>query len=243
MTAGTNHAATTSASRWIGARLRCASPTIRTIWASSVSLPTRSARMTSPPVPLMVPPVTGSPAFFSTGTGSPVIIDSSTELDPSTTMPSTGIFSPGRTRSRSPAIDLLERHVRLGSIARDATRGLGSKSEQGADRTSGAAARAQFEDLAEQDQDGDDARRLEVDGRPSPWWPRKESGKNCGKSVATTLNEYAAPVPMPINVNMLRLRFTNDAHIRSKKGAPAQSTTGVASAISSHPCTSGDIRF
>ena len=38
--------ATTSASRWIGARLRCASPTMRTICASSVSAPTRSARIT-----------------------------------------------------------------------------------------------------------------------------------------------------------------------------------------------------
>ncbi len=33
---------------------------------------------------------------------SPVTIDSSTELRPSSTMPSTGIFSPGRTRSLSP---------------------------------------------------------------------------------------------------------------------------------------------
>ena len=42
----------------MGARLRCASLTMRTICASSVSLPTRSARMTKLPVPLTVPPVT-----------------------------------------------------------------------------------------------------------------------------------------------------------------------------------------
>ena len=53
-------------------------------------------------MPLMVAPVTGSPAVFSTGSGSPVSIDSSTEERPSTTAPSTGTFSPGRTRSRSP---------------------------------------------------------------------------------------------------------------------------------------------
>ena len=49
-----------------------------------------------------VPPITRSPAAFSTGIGSPVTIDSSTALAPSSTTPSTGTFSPGRTRSRSP---------------------------------------------------------------------------------------------------------------------------------------------
>ena len=101
-TAGTKYAETTSARRWIGARVRRASLTMRTIWASTVSAPTRSARMTRPPVPLTVPPITRSPGPFSTGIGSPLIIDSSTALEPSTTTPSTGIFSPGRTRSRSP---------------------------------------------------------------------------------------------------------------------------------------------
>ena len=46
--------------------------------------------------------MTASPARFSTGIGSPVIIDSSTELPPSVSRPSTGIFSPGRTRRTSP---------------------------------------------------------------------------------------------------------------------------------------------
>ena len=43
-TPGANQPATTSTRRWIGARERCASATIRTICASTVSLPTRSAR-------------------------------------------------------------------------------------------------------------------------------------------------------------------------------------------------------
>ncbi len=103
ITTGTNQPATTSASFWIGARLRCASATIWTICASSVSEPTFSARMTKEPVPLTVAPITPSPAPFSTGIGSPVTIDSSTALAPSSTTPSTGTFSPGRTRRRSPA--------------------------------------------------------------------------------------------------------------------------------------------
>jgi len=102
MTIGTKMPDTTSASFWMGARLLCASATMATIRASSVSAPTFSARMTSTPDPLMVAPTTLAPATLSTGMGSPVTIDSSTWLRPSTTTPSTGIFSPGRTRRRSP---------------------------------------------------------------------------------------------------------------------------------------------
>jgi hypothetical protein len=101
-TAGTNQAATTSARRWIGARERCASLTMRTICASRVSAPTRSARISRPPVPFRVAPMSRSPSALATGMGSPVTMDSSTLLLPPTTTPSTGTFSPGRTRSRSP---------------------------------------------------------------------------------------------------------------------------------------------
>ena len=101
-TAGTNHAATRSASLWMGARVRCAWLTICTMRASNVSEPTRSARITNEPVPLMVAPTTLLAVVFSTGMDSPVTMDSSTELLPSSTTPSTGIFSPGRTRRRSP---------------------------------------------------------------------------------------------------------------------------------------------
>jgi hypothetical protein len=47
--------------------------------------------------------MTSSPGPFSTGIDSPVSIDWSTLEAPSVTMPSTGTFSPGRTRTRSPA--------------------------------------------------------------------------------------------------------------------------------------------
>ena len=88
--------------RCIGARLRCAWATICTICARTVSAPTDSARMTSAPLVFMVAPISLSPARFATGIGSPVSIDSSTALLPSTTAPSTGTFSPGRTRKASP---------------------------------------------------------------------------------------------------------------------------------------------
>ena len=103
-TIGTNQPATLSTSCWIGARERCALATISTIRESVVSCPTRVASMMSVPVPLSVAPVTLSPTLFSTGIASPVSIDSSTDERPSTTVPSTGIFSPGRTRKRVPAL-------------------------------------------------------------------------------------------------------------------------------------------
>ncbi len=102
-TAGTNTSLTRSASRWIGALDPCARWTSSTIRASAVSRPTRVARMTNEPVVLRVAPMTSSPTRLVAGIGSPVSIDSSTADVPSTTTPSTGTLSPGRTRRRSPA--------------------------------------------------------------------------------------------------------------------------------------------
>ncbi|BAY06534.1 hypothetical protein NIES19_58170 (plasmid) [Anabaena cylindrica PCC 7122] len=50
----------------------------------------------------MVAPMTSSPGCFFTGILSPVTIASSTVDVPLTTSPSTGIFSPGRTKTTSP---------------------------------------------------------------------------------------------------------------------------------------------
>ena len=141
---------------------------MRTIWASTVSAPTRSARITRPPVPLTVPPITRSPGPFSTGIGSPLIIDSSTALAPSTTMPSTGTFSPGRTRSRSPGTTCSSGDLFLAAIVAEPPRGLGRQAEQGPDRTAGLAACPQLENLPQQDERHDHRRRLEIDRRPSP---------------------------------------------------------------------------
>ena len=69
--------------------------------ASAVSLPIRLACIRKLPVLFSVPPITSSPLPFSTGIGSPVSMDSSTLDCPSKITPSTGIFSPGRTRTVS----------------------------------------------------------------------------------------------------------------------------------------------
>ena len=106
ITAGTNQPDTWSARRWIGARLRCASATSWTICDNMVSRPTFRASITSAPDWFMVPPMADAPAALVTGIDSPVTIDSSTALRPSSTSPSTGTFSPGRTRRRSPTCTL-----------------------------------------------------------------------------------------------------------------------------------------
>ena len=56
------------------------------------------------PEPLIVAPKTWSPGFFCTGRLSPVSMDSSTDPEPSLTIPSTGKRSPGRTITTSPTI-------------------------------------------------------------------------------------------------------------------------------------------
>ena len=60
-------------------------------------------RTSMAPWPLMVPANTSSPGCLSTGSDSPVIGAWLTSLAPATTRPSSGIFSPGRTRRRSPS--------------------------------------------------------------------------------------------------------------------------------------------
>lgn len=80
----------------MGALADCASSTRRMICASVVSLPTRTARMTSSPVWFTVPPMSLSPTCFATGSGSPVTIDSSTDDVPDATTPSVGTVAPGK---------------------------------------------------------------------------------------------------------------------------------------------------
>ncbi len=213
MTAGTNHAATLSARLWMGARLRWAAATCRTIWARSVSLPTRRASMRNDPVPLSVPAVTASPIVFSLGRDSPVSRDSSTALWPSTTTPSTGTFSPGRTRRRSP--------------------GCTSASGTSVSAPSAATRRAVF---------GASPSRLfnalevALRARSSNTWPSKASavmtaaaskytggnppwvcilsGIQPGASVATRLNSQATPTPMAMSVNMFGLRCFTESQAR-----------------------------
>ena len=161
-TAGTNQAATASASRCMGARLLWASATSWTMRARSVSRPTFSARMTKPPVPLRVAPVTRAPGPFSTGIGSPVTIDSSTALVPSRTTPSTGTFSPGRTRRRSPG--RTSSRGTSASLPSSASRRavFGARPRRARMAPLVRCARPQLQHLPQEDEGDDHRRRLEV---------------------------------------------------------------------------------
>ena len=161
MTAGTNQPVTRSARRWIGAFEPCARSTRLTIWARVVSRPTRSARMTNEPLAFIVAPMTRSPAAFSTGSDSPVSIDSSTAEAPSMTTPSTGTRSPGRTRTRSPTTTCVDRHLALAAVAQHA-RGGRAQLEQRLDGAGGLALGARLEPSAQQHEADDHRRRVEV---------------------------------------------------------------------------------
>ena len=155
--------------------------------ARRVSRPTFSALMTKLPVPLSVAPVTGSPGDFSTGIGSPVTIDSSTVLVPSRTTPSTGTFSPGRTRRRSPGLHVLEGHVGLGPVVSHPAGGLRRQAEKGPDGPAGALAGPKLQHLSHEDEGDDHRRRLEVAAHLAVGLARKDAGNTPGSSTAATL--------------------------------------------------------
>ena len=102
ITAGTNTPETRSATFAMGAFVAAASLTMRMICESVVSSPTREARQRRKPDWFSVAAETASPAALSTGMLSPVSAASFTALLPSSTTPSTGMVSPGRTTKMSP---------------------------------------------------------------------------------------------------------------------------------------------
>ena len=152
-----------------------------------VSRPTFRASMTSAPLWFMVPPMTFAPTSLVTGIDSPVTIDSSTALRPSTTAPSTGTFSPGRTRRRSPTWTLSSCTSSSVPSGHDAAGRLGREVEQGADGAARALAGPQLQHLPEQDEDRDDGRRLEIDGDRAVMTAEGGREDVRARGVATTL--------------------------------------------------------
>ena len=131
---GTKTDATRSANCCTGARLRWAWATVAMIPESSVPAPEESTFIRKLPCRLRVPSETREPASFSTGSGSPVSIDSSTELHPSEIVPSAGIFPPGRMRTTSPALSSATAISRSPSgVTSSACGGVRSRSSRSAD--------------------------------------------------------------------------------------------------------------
>ena len=132
------------------ASLRLARPSGRSAPAASRCRPARREPAACRCV-LIVPPVTRDPGAFSTGIGSPVTIDSSIALRPSMTTPSTGTFSPGRTRQTSPTCTSSS-GTSASSPSPDDARGFRREPEQLLESPCRCGAGAKLEDLPEQDQ-------------------------------------------------------------------------------------------
>ena len=107
---------------------------------------------------------------FRTGSDSPVSIDSSSGRA-STMTPSTGTFSPGRTRTRSPAWTSLEGDVHLAAVAHDA-RGARLEPGEAAHRAGGLGLGARLEPAPEEDEADDRRRRCR--SRSWPTFPRRD---------------------------------------------------------------------
>ncbi len=164
-TTGTNTDATRSARCSIGALRLCASSTSRAIRARAESRPTRVVSTTNEPDEFIVAPKTSSPGPLSTGTDSPVSIDSSTDDMPSRTTPSVGHL---RARPHPDQIahrDVLQWDLEFDAIP-DHDRRLGTELHQRPDRARRSALRSMLEVLAEQEEAHDHCGGLEVQVSP-----------------------------------------------------------------------------
>src|SRR5467141_2620050 len=146
----------------MGARVRCASATICTICASSVSAPTRSVRITKLPVPLIVPPVTFSPGCFSRHR---LACDQGfVHARAAFQNHAVNRYLFARAHPQAiPSLHLIERHPLVAAIRANPDRGLGSELEQRANGAARALTRPQLKYFPEQDKHRDHRRRLEIE--------------------------------------------------------------------------------
>ena len=160
------------------AALRLGRPSA-TICASSVSAPTRSARMTKLPVPLTVRadhPVAGALLDRHRLAGHHRLVDRAAALEHDAVdrhllaRPHAQPVADLRPASSGTSASLPSARD---AAARSSARGRAARGS----RALVCAARAQLEHLAEQHQHDDHRRGLEVDRRRAPSWPRNEAGK------------------------------------------------------------------
>ena len=101
--------------------------------------------------------------------------------------PSTGTFSPGRTRRWSPTCEAVDLHLMVGAVIADAAGGLRRQFEQRLDRAGCRLAGAQLQHLAEQHEDGDDRGGFEIDRDRAAMAAERRPGRLPGATVPTTL--------------------------------------------------------
>src|ERR1700693_1985457 len=108
----------------------------------------------------MVAPTTRSPALFSTGIGSPRGNDPSKPDPPGTTRASARVLSPRATSKPIAHTQGFQGDIFLLAAGCDAVRGLGSQSQELADRRAGAPSRGKLEPFAPEHQRHDRRRHL-----------------------------------------------------------------------------------
>ena len=215
--------------RCIGARERCACATICTICASTVCAPTFSARITRLPLPLMVAPITRSPACFLDRhrlAGEHRLVDARAAFEHHAV--DRHLFARAHAQPIAD-VHVRQRHILLGAVVADAPRGLRREAEQRLDGGRSLRARPQLEHLPQQRERNDHDRRLEIHAdaavrleSPRERCRARPSPPRCRRRPRAT--------PMPISVHMLGLRVRDRLRTqRTKNGHAAQSTTGVRS--------------
>ena len=188
------------------------------IWARRVSSPTFTALISNTVFPLIVPPVIISSFDLSTGIGSPVIILSSMTALPSFITPSTGIFSPGLTRRISPALTC--------SRGISTSFPLVTSLATGGTRFNKALMAELVFPCAFNSRTWPIRTRVIMTAEASKYkWTFPCMSLNCegkieGNRRAKTLNRYADPTPIEINVHILGAHLRTELHPRLKKTHP-----------------------
>ena len=110
--------------------------------------------------------------------------------------PSTGTFSPGRMRTRSPTTSASSATSSSVPSARDAPRGLRREPEQLPDRKAGAAASRELQPFAQQHQRDDRRGHFEVHADHAVRIAHlrgKESGRECREQAEDEGDQHAEP--------------------------------------------------
>ena len=165
---------------------------------------------------MIVPVTTLSLFFLAIGKDSPLIIDSSTKLSPESIVPSTGIASPGRTISVSPAITAsmgTSREAPCSTIV--AVFGRRSRSARIALEVWRRARISRYLPNVR------NAARSTAVSKNMNWGERKRP------NVAMTLATYAVPIPKAYMTSMVRLRLRRLEKAALKMGALIYKNTGV----------------
>ena len=236
-TAGTKTLLMRSAIRCSGALSRWASSTSLWRWARTDSVAIVVTLTTRVALPLRVPPVTALPGPRSTGSGSPVSIDSSTADHPWTTSPSRGMASPGRTRTRASSGTLSgATSSPWSSSTPTTTRAVGGRRLSSECRAAPARLRTRASMARPV------TKMATISGAMTPWsraanapLPPRWRCRPPRAIASTALTARAARVPKAMRVSMLVAPCTASRALLRRNGHPPASSTVTARSRTTHP--------